>query len=374
MRGMVPERLLDEAKPGFDVAYRAPGRANLIGEHTDYNGGFVLPVALELATYVIGTRADGVLALKSLDVAGDVTVDLDSGRGPESGWGRYATAVVRALRDESIELSGFRGVLASDVPSGSGLSSSAALEVAIACALAKRELPPLRIATICRRAENEYVGVQVGIMDQLTSAAARAGHALLIDCRDNAFKSVAIPDELRVLVIDSAVRRDLRDSGYNERRTQCEAAASALGLASLREATSEDLERERARMDETIYRRARHIISDNQRVLETVEALEDNRLDRIGPLFEDSHRSYAQDFEASTREIDVLVEIAAGTDGVLGARLTGGGFGGCTVNLVAREAAEAVARRVVDEYARRVGLEARAWVSAPSDGAAPVPL
>jgi hypothetical protein len=254
---VVPARLAEAAGTGAEVAFRAPGRANLIGEHTDYNDGFVLPLALEAATWVCGRRVDGVARLRSLEQPGEVEVDLASGDGPEQGWGRYVTAVVRALRDAGVALRGFEGVLASDVPIGAGLSSSAALEMAVAWALLAEERPAHELARICQRAENRYVGVRSGIMDQLASAAGRPGQALLIDCRSLELEPVPVPDTLRVVLLDSAVQRQLGDSAYNERRAQCEQAAAALGVAALRDADPELLEAHAAELDPVVYRRAR---------------------------------------------------------------------------------------------------------------------
>jgi galactokinase len=363
------QRALD-ARPDADVGARAPGRANLIGEHTDYNHGFVLPVALELNTYVVGSRSDSV-RLVSLDRPEVASVDLATGSGTETGWGRYVTGVVRALLDAGHHPLGLDGVVASDVPVGAGLSSSAALEVAVATAVVPG-LGGLELAQICRRAENVYVGVACGLMDQLTATSGAKGHALLIDCRTNAITQTPIPDEIAVVIVDSAVRRDLAAGAYNDRVTECRSAADALGLKSLRDATQGDLTRLQG--DPVLYRRARHVVTENERVLAAADALRAGDEGRLADLFRDSHRSYAEDFEASSPEVDRLVGIATGSPGVIAARLTGGGFGGCTVNLVVadrvRDAVEAILARYRDE----IGLEARAWVTRAGSGAAPVTL
>jgi galactokinase len=371
MSAVLPSRVAEAAGPGAWLAFRAPGRANLIGEHTDYNDGFVLPVALESATWVCGRPADGVLRLDSLDRPGTVEVDLATGAGPTEGWGRYVTAVVRALRDADADLRGFAGVLASDLPLGGGLSSSAAMELAVAKAVLASDLPDVELARICLRAEDHYVGMHVGIMDQLASAASRAGHALLIDCRSLAMRPVPFPRSLRVVVLDSAVPRELADSEYNARRAQCEQAASALGVAALRDADPEMLERHRQRLDEVVYRRARHVVTENARVLAAAAALEEGRVAELGPLFAAAHRSMAEDYEASLPELDLLVSLAAETGGVRAARLTGAGFGGCTVNLVEVDRAEAAAAEILDRYQAATGRQGRAWVSTPADGAGP---
>ena len=357
-----------EARPGADLVVRAPGRANLIGEHTDYNLGYVLPVALELATYLAAKRTPGVVRLRSLGEPEEVTIDLEHPDAPIEGWGRYVAGVVRALLDENLPVEGLEGVIGSSVPTGAGLSSSAALEIAIATALSPG-LDPVRMAELCRRAETDYVGVQVGIMDQLASAAATDGHALLIDCSDNSIEHVPIPHDLIVLVVDSGTGRELQTSAYNDRRNDCEEAARALGVSSLREVTLDRLEEARGNMSANAYHRARHVVTENERVLATVRALGSSDFDEVGDLFAASHRSYAQDFEASLREIDALVEIARATPGVVASRLTGGGFGGCTVNLMRREAAEEAAPTIVETYQEAVGVSARSWVSEPAEGA-----
>jgi len=352
-----------------EVAFAAPGRANLIGEHTDYNLGFVLPVALDMATYIGGVQQDRIVSLTSLDEPGDVVVDVTTGAGPTSGWGRYVTAVVRAARDDGVDVRGFSGVVASDVPAGAGLSSSAALEVVIASALLRAPIDPVRLARVCRRAENEYVGVKSGIMDQLASVGGRAGRALLIDCRDETFRTLPLPDHVRVVLIDSGVKRELDDSSYNERRDECETAADVLGVASLRDADLGLLERHAGQLDEVVFRRARHVITENERVVETAAALETGDLSRIADLFDGSHRSLAGDFEVSTPEVDTLVAIARRTPGVLATRLTGAGFGGCTVQLVEESRAEAAAADIARRYTEATGHEARWWVSDAADGA-----
>jgi galactokinase len=364
----LPERLAAVVGPRPEVAFAAPGRANLIGEHTDHNDGFVLPVALELTTVVAGRRVVGRVRLISLDEPGHVEIDLATGRGPTTGWGRYLTAIVRALRDEHVPVAGLDGALASSVPLGAGLSSSAALEVAFARALAARDIEPVVLARICRRAENDYVGVQTGIMDQLASAGAQAGHALLIDCRDETITQVPVPAELVVLVMDSGVRRELGASGYNRRRAECQAAADALGLPSLRHARLADLDR----LDGVLLARARHVVTENARVLEAVHALGAGDVAGLGPLFRASHDSLSGDFDASTPEVDALVDIGASADGVVGARLTGGGWGGCVVALVRASRVAEVAVIILQRYESLTGRTGRYWISNPADGAGPL--
>lgn len=362
-------RAIDIVGAGADVAVRAPGRANLIGEHTDYNGGLVLPVALEMSTYVAGRRQPSLVRLRSREADGEAIVDLRTGEGPETGWGRYVTAVVRSLEDAGVEMAGIDGVVASDVPVGAGLSSSAALEVAIALAVAKQPLSPLDLARVCRRAENKYVGVTCGIMDQLTSTSARAGHALFIDCADESTRYVPLPRTVSVVLIDSGTDRSLGHVAYNERLAECRAAATALGVSSLRQLAPEDLEARAGGLDRTLFRRARHVVGENARVTEVVRALEAGALDELKELFAASHVSLARDFEVSTPELDLLVALASDEEGVLASRLTGAGFGGCTVNIVEASAAEAAATRICARFERETGRRPRYWLSAPGKGA-----
>ena len=366
------QQLLAAPPADADVLVRAPGRANLIGEYTDVNEGWVLPVALELATVMAGRAGGGVLRLRSLDLPDDGTVEIDlaTGEGPSSGWGRYATAVVEVLREQGRAVRGFDGVLASDVPIGAGLSSSAALEVAVALAVLDEPVDPLALAQLCQRAENVGVGVQSGLMDQLASTGSRAGTALLLDTRELTTDHVPLPAGLGVLVVDSAVSRDLSSSAYNERRAQCEQAAADLGVRSLRDATPELLEECWASMDEVVRRRARHVVTENARVLELADALRSGDRAPLGDLLAGSHESLRVDFEVSTPELDQLVAAAVATPGVVGSRMTGAGFGGCTVSLVEVDGAEQVRDEVCRRHTEATGRTPRAWVSTAADGAA----
>jgi galactokinase len=359
------DRVLEAAGDNVDLVVSAPGRANLVGEHTDYNDGFVLPFALPLATHLAGRRSSRGLKLTSLDEPGRIDVDIESGAGPTTGWGRYATAVVRALLDARIPIAGLEGVVGTDIPLGAGLGSSGALEMAIASAITL-DINSLDLADVCRRAENLYVGVHCGVMDQLVSAFSVVGHALLIDCLTIEVEQIPFPRELSVVVVDSALRRSLLSSPYNERRRECFRAAELLSVPTLREASMRDLSQLDA--EPVLLRRARHIVSENERVLAVAGALRDGRIDELGRLFEESHNSYARDFEASTPEIDTLVEIAADIRGVVAARLTGGGWGGCTVNLVDTSSADEAATSILHSYKLAIGLTARAWTTRPAAG------
>ena len=362
----LPPELTRHLPADPEIVVQAPGRANLIGEHTDYNDGFVLPAALELRTVVAGGRSDRI-RLRSVGRGRPITVDSETGRGPAKGWGRYVAAVVKALIEDGRKVRGIDGVIDSNLPSGTGLSSSAALEVAVALAVLDEEIEAIALARICQRAENVHVGVRSGIMDQLASVAAKAGSALFIDCRSLETSDVAIPDDLRLLVVDSGQRRQLARGDYNRRREECEEAARRLGVATLRDATEEQLAS--ADLPEPLAARARHVVTENARVLAAVDAFRADDRGRIGELFAASHASLATDFEVSTPELDALVEIATRTDGVIAARMTGAGFGGCTVNLVEAARAQAALAAIASAYQERTGREARAWLSAPAAGA-----
>jgi galactokinase len=351
--------------------FRAPGRVNLMGDHTDYNEGFVLPAAID-RDCLIGARPrdDGRIRVRSLDVAAGDLVEIaadgsDEPRQMEPAWGRYVAGVVRVLAEEGRPAVGIEAALSSTVPQGSGLSSSAALEVACAVALAGTvgfELPTRELAAACRRAELIATGVPVGIMDQLVSLEGRADAALLIDCRSLEIKPVRLPADVAVLAVHSGLPRALADSAYAERRAACEAAATRLGVKALRDATPEQV------ADDPF---ARHVVSENGRVLETVRAIEAGDLEQLGPLFAASHASLRDDYRVSTPELDALVE-ALVDSGALGARLTGAGFGGCVVALVGRDEAERIARRATERYRREVGLEPTAFLCRAVDGAGTV--
>jgi galactokinase len=311
---------------------RAPGRVNLIGEHTDYNDGFVLPVPLDRYTTVVAhAREDRTITVEATDLGESDSFDLDAIE-PTGTWGDYVRGVIALLElthgaDLRIE---------STVPREAGLSSSAALEVAVGRALS--DLPGPELALLAQRAENEFVGVQCGIMDQFTSANGLAGHALLLDCRDLSYRHVAIPDGVAVVVCDSRIERRLSASEYNERRAACEEAARRLSVPALRDATLDGL----ADLPEPLRKRARHVISENQRTLEAAAALEAGDIESVGRLMDESHRSMRDDYEIVPPELDALVSAMRAVDGCVGARLTGAGFGGAAVGLVEIAAVESV--------------------------------
>jgi galactokinase len=357
---------------------RAPGRVNLIGEHTDYNDGLVLPLAIDRHCRVEAMRRDDrVLRVRSRERGEEVEVALD-GASPRRSWSDYPVGVAVLLEASGVRLSGADLTIASDVPPGGGLSSSAALEVAVALALlglAGLELDPIEIARICQRAENEFVGARCGIMDQVASLAARAGHALLLDCRSLEVRHVALPPTVRVVVVDSGVRHALASGEYNQRRHECERALALLaakreGIRSLRDVTPGDLAEVGRRLPDVLARRCRHVVTENARVEATAGALESGRLDRVGELLSESHTSLARDYEVSCPELDALVRIARDAPGCVGVRMTGGGFGGCTVNLVRTERVDAFCAAVAAGYEAESGGRPAIQVCIPSDGAA----
>ncbi len=359
------------ARPTFFV--RAPGRVNLIGEHTDYNDGFVLPIAIDRAvTIALRPRSDRRLLVHALDYDQTADFDLDRLERGETAWAEYLKGVAWALQGEGFSLSGWEGVLVGDIPRGAGLSSSAAVELAAARAFAAvSALPwdPPRMARLAQKAENEWVGVRCGIMDQMASAAARAGHALFLDCRSLDYEHIPLPPQTAVVVLDTATRRGLVDSAYNERRRQCEAAARSLGVPALRDAAPADLARCAADLDEVAFRRARHVISENDRVLQAVEAMRRGDALSLGRLLDQSHASLRDDFEVSSPALDQMVALARRHPACLGARMTGAGFGGCAVALVQAKGARRFTDQVIRAYRRSTGLEGQGYICAAVDGA-----
>ncbi|HYD54468.1 MAG TPA: galactokinase [Gemmatimonadaceae bacterium] len=353
---------------------RAPGRVNLIGDHTDYNDGFVLPMAIDRATWIaLRPRADGRVVLHSLDFGEVASFDAaeDGARG--SSWTEYPRGIAWALRQSGAGATrGWEGVSVGNVPVGAGLSSSASLELAVARAFAGVAGLPWDAAAMARlaqRAENEWVGVNCGIMDQLISAAGVAGHALLIDCRTLATRPVPLPATAAVVVLDTATRRGLVDSAYNERRQQCEAAAAHFAVDALRDVTEADLARDGASLDPVIRRRARHVVTENARTVAAAAALDVGDLGRMGSLMSASHASLRDDFAVSRPELDLMVTLAEGHAACYGARMTGAGFGGCAVALVATSGAADFAAEIAARYRRATGLDPSVYVCIPSAGA-----
>jgi galactokinase len=355
-----PHQLDERARSGFRQAFGyppgavavAPGRMNIIGEHTDYNEGYVLPAAIDRHVAVaLRLRRDAHVALRSDRY--QATIDLDGLPSRRQGdWADYLVGVAREIDKHHGAGPGFDVFVASDLPVGSGLSSSGALEVAGAVAmLAARgiEMPALEIARLCQTAENVFVGARTGIMDQFTALMARGGNAILLDCRSLQEEQVPLPDgRLAWLLADSRVRHELAGSAYNQRRAECEAAAQAMGLTSLRDATEPDLERITNPIEQ---HRARHVVTENARVLLAADALRRRAPRGLGPLLYASHESLRLDFAVSCRELDCLVELAAGMSQVIGARMMGGGFGGCVLVLLEATGTDDVEQHLAEGYA-----------------------
>jgi galactokinase len=375
-RELAPEHLRtrlatrSSADPSTIRVVRAPGRVNLIGEHTDYNLGYVLPAAIDLEIRIaFAPTTDRRVELVS-DTGERASIDLDAIGPSAGGLAAYVAGTAWALAGAGIPMRGVTGVLASTLPRASGLSSSAALELATAWAIAEDPagIPPLDLARICQRAENLYVGVNCGLMDQFASACGVAGASMLLDCRSLDWHEVPLPLARYTLVaIHTGSTRILSASAYNARRAQCEAAVAVLarddpGIRSLRDVTPAMLPLVRDRVDEATYRRCRHVVTENVRVGEAVAALAEGDVAAVGRLFAASHASLREDFEVVSPELDALVEIAASVPGVAAARMTGAGFGGCTINLVERAAVGDLRTRVQAVYPRRTGLTPRLYV------------
>jgi galactokinase len=356
-----------------ELLVRAPGRVNLIGEHTDYNDGFVLPMAIERSIWIaLRRRPDTTISIHSLDYARSQSFDASRPKRGKGGWIEYLKGTAWALSEQGCPIAGWDGAVGGDVPIGAGLSSSAALELATARAItaaANGPWDPSEMARLCQRAENGWVGVQCGIMDQMISATGQAGHAVLIDCRTLDTSPVPLPPDVLVVILDTSTRRELAGSAYNERRAQCEAAADHFGVAALRDLTPESFEAGIGELDPIAARRGRHVVTENARTLAAAEAMRSGDARRLGELMSESHRSLREDFEVSSDALNAMVETAAAHPACLGARMTGAGFGGCAVALVARDAAPDFAAWVADQYRQRTRLEPKVYVTDATDGA-----
>jgi galactokinase len=358
------------AKPEFIV--RAPGRVNLIGEHTDYNDGFVLPMAIDHAVWIaLSPRADSQVRIRSLDLEVDSAFDLHS-LTKGDGWLEYIKGVANELQKAGYELRGFDAVMTGDVPRGAGLSSSAAVELATARAfeaVSGFTWDAAQMAKISQKAENEWVGMKCGIMDQMASAASKEGFALFLDCRTLEYQHAPLPRNTSVVILDTSTRRGLVDSAYNERRSQCEEAARWFGVKALRDVTVDEFKKSRSGLSEVVMKRARHIITENARVLEAVNVLKEGNVKRLGELFNASHNSLRDDFEVTNETLNQIVECAQEQSSCYGARMTGAGFGGCAVALVQEENARMFTNAVSATYKRRSGLDASVYVCKASEGA-----
>ena len=352
---------------------RAPGRVNLIGEHTDYNDGFVLPLAIDRAVWIaLRPRNDRRVAVYSVDYNETREFSLDDLKNEKAGWIEYLKGTAWSLQDAGLALTGWEGVLQGDVPLGAGLSSSAALEMATARALAAAgnlDWNPAKMAKLGQRAENKWVGVNCGIMDQLISAAGRAQHALLIDCRSLDTQPVPFPPGVAVAVLDTSTRRGLVDSAYNERRSQCEAAARFFGVSALRDVTMEQFQQMTGGLDDVTRRRALHVIGENDRTVQAAAAMRRGDAVETGRLMNESHRSLRDDFEVSSDALNVMVECASTHEACYGARMTGAGFGGCAMALIRADAAEDFVARTAVAYQQKTSHKPAVYVCQATNGA-----
>jgi galactokinase len=362
--------------------FRAPGRVNLIGEHTDYNDGFVMPAALGFYTYVAaGRRTDHKLDVYSVDFDECRNFDLRNiAAGPEGHWSDYVRGVAEVLQAAGNEIGGANLVVKGEVPIGAGLSSSAALEVATALALlANSSLTwaGVQVALACQRAEHEFAGTQCGVMDQFIAVFGKAQHALLLDCRSLGYEPLRIQDHIRIVVCNTMVKHELASGEYNRRREDCEQGIRYLQqflpeIRALRDVSLSQLEKYGDALSDTIYKRCRHVITENARVLEAAKSLKVSNLGRFGTLMGESHLSLRDDYQVSCKELDLMVDLANQCPGVYGARMTGGGFGGCTVNIVEANAVREFSVAVVNEYQSATGLQPEIYVCTAADGASEV--
>jgi galactokinase len=373
-------------QPAFII--RAPGRVNLLGEHVDYNDGFVLPAAIDRAVWIACSLSHSPhSSLIAVDLSEHVSfssetilpkTDIDGKLLPH--WAKYPVGCAWVLNEAGYETPTINAVFTSDVPRGSGLSSSAAVEMAFISAYFAVEsgsrvgevttIPDaMTRAKLGQRAENEYVGVNCGIMDQFASACGKRDHALFLDCRSLAWQAVPLPEDVAIVVADTAVPRSLSDSAYNERRSACEEAARLLGTKSLRDVSVAEFQRNKHKLSELVARRAQHVVEEIQRTEQAVFLLKQGNVKAFGRLMNECHESLRDLYEVSCPELDVMVNIARSLDGCYGARLTGAGFGGCTVNLVARSEAEAFANELASRYTRETNKIPSVYICRAEDGA-----
>lgn len=359
--------------------FAAPGRVNLIGEHTDYAEGFVMPAAIDFATLAaISPRNDGKIVFYAENFSEERSFDANAlPQKPTGHWSDYPLGVLAILAGEGQKIPAFSMTLWGDVPLASGLSSSASIEVATMLAVSSLlgvTYPGAKLARLCQRAENEFVGANCGIMDQFISANGAENHALLLDCRDLSFKLAPIPPHVALVIANTMVKHSVAGGEYTSRRAQVEEAAAVIGrhrpdVKFLRDATLDDLERWGPEMSPLALKRARHVISENTRTVAAADALMRGDMKELGRLMAEAHISYSRDFEASCMEADAMVALAQDLPGLIGARLTGGGFGGCTINLVEREQAEDFSEELSARYSTEIGILPQVMICHASSGA-----
>jgi galactokinase len=358
--------------------YQAPGRVNLIGEHTDYNDGFVMPAAIGFYTWAaLAPRSDRKLVIHSENFSTRAEFDLDNLPSTRAGqWSDYAIGVAKMLEASGSKLTGANLLIAGDVPQGAGLSSSASMEVAVGYALlevSRHNIDLTKLAQLCQQAENEFVGARCGIMDQFIASHGKHDHALLLDCRSLEYGLLPLRGDARLVICNTMIKHNHATGEYNRRRSECEAGVGCLAknhpsVRVLRDASLADLAVCSSELPETILRRCRHVIQENMRVLDAAAALERGDLETFGELMGQSHRSLRDDFEVSCRELDLMVELAGQAEGVYGARMMGGGFGGCTINLVRSDYVESFKLSVSKAYEQSTGMKPHVYVCTAADG------
>ena len=356
-------------KPNMIV--KSPGRVNIIGEHTDYNNGFVLPMAIDRHIKIaFKPRNDDKIKLQSIgfDSEIDCSIHDDNFKGD---WQDYVISICWVLLKNNYELKGWEGVMTSNIPVGAGLSSSAALLLAILkvfSVTSNFKWDGLEMAKLARTAENDFLKLKSGIMDQMICALGRPGHAMLLDCRDLLSKFVTIPSNVKIIILDTLTRRELVDSKYNERVKQCEASAEYFGCSSLRDVDIKTFEEKKSGLDKLLMKRSKHVVYENNRVLEVSKAMKNNDVNKIGELINDSHYSLKNDYQVSSKELDIMVEIAQKEAGCFGARMTGAGFGGCAVALIDESFQEQFMRNIFNTYYLKTGIKPMIYISNPSSG------
>lgn len=359
------------------IVVRAPGRVNLIGEHTDYNDGFVMPMAIDREMWLaLRPREDGVVSIYSLDMGETAVIDTTALERGENHWREYVKGVAFALQEQGHALQGWEGVMSGNVPIGSGLSSSAALELAVARAFFAVSGAPwdkVKMAQAARAAETAWMGVQIGIMDQLISSAGVEGHAVLIDCRLLELTSVPLPEKTAVIILDTTTRRGLVDSAYNERFNQCKEAAKHFGVPALRDVTVEQFEADTT-LDPLTRQRTRHVVTEDVRTLKAADAMRSGDATTLGQLMNASHASLRDDYEVTNHELNVIVDIAQAQAGCYGARMTGAGFGGCAVALVESGKVDGFVDAVSAAYKKETGLMPNVYISEAVGGAGVVEI
>jgi len=375
---IVKNIFMDEYGTNPMVVVRAPGRVNLIGEHTDYNDGFVMPMAIEFAVWIaLRPRDDRKVIVHALDFETTIEFDLDNMSKEPTSPAEYIKGMAWALMGEGYTLTGWEGVMKGDVPIGAGLSSSAALELAVARAfheVSDFEWNPSKMALLAQKAENDWVGMKCGIMDQMISASGKADHALLIDCRSLETRLAPLPPNTSIVVMDTMTRRELVDSLYNERRQQCETAAKLLGVPALRDINSEQLKANAKKLDPVILKRAMHIVSENERTLEALDAMLVGDAKLLGNLMYQSHMSLRDYFEVTKMPhrmdaLDIMVQRARRHKACLGARMTGAGFGGCAVALVNSDEVEDFCKATIERYVEQTHITPNLYVCSAVNGA-----